>query len=81
MEVLKQNRSNPIRVGCQVAIIYAVTHGYLNEVPVKPVKEYEQRLFDKMEAEHENLLARFESGEYSDDDVKELEAALASMRR
>ena len=81
VEVLKQNRSNPIRVGCQVAIIYAVTHGFLNEVPVKQVKEYEQRLFDKMEAEHENLLVRFESGEYSDDDVKELEAALASMRR
>jgi len=81
VEVLKQNRSNPIRVGCQVAIIYAVTHGYLNEVPVKQVKEYEQRLFDKMEAEHENLLVRFESGQYSDDDVKELEAALASMRR
>ncbi len=81
VEVLKQGKNAPIRVGCQVAIVYAVIHGYLNDVPVKEVPAWEERLYEKLEAEHAELLTRMEAGEWSDDDVKELEAALASMRR
>lgn len=81
VEVLKQPKNDPVRVGCQVAIVYAVTHGYLNDVPVSKVKDWEQRLYEKLEAEHEDLLVRFEHGGFDDEDVKELEEALASMRR
>ena len=81
VEVLKQGKNAPIRVGCQVAIVYAVIHGYLNDVEVKDVAAWEDRLYEKLEAENAELLARMETGEWSDDDVKELEAALASMRR
>ncbi len=81
VEVLKQSKSAPIRVGCQVAIVYAVIHGYLNDVEVKDVAAWEDRLYEKLEAEHAELLNRMETGEWSDADVKELEAALASMRR
>ncbi len=81
VEVLKQGKNAPIRVGCQVAIVYAVIHGYLNDVEVKDVRAWEERLYEKLEAEYADLLARIERGEWSDDDVKELEVALASMRR
>ncbi len=81
VEVLKQGKNAPIRVGCQVAIVYAVIHGYLNDVEVKDVAAWEERLYEKLEAENADLLARMECGEWTDDDVKELEAALASMRR
>ena len=81
VEVLKQKKNAPIRVGCQVAIVYAVIHGYLNDVEVDKVQDWEVRLYDKLEASHEDLLVRLEAGEFSDDDVKELEEALASMRR
>ena len=81
VEVLKQGKNSPIRVGCQVAIVYAVIHGFLNEVEVKDVAAWEERLYEKLEAENAGLLDRIEQGQWSDDDVKELEAALASMRR
>ena len=81
VEVLKQKKNAPICVGCQVAIVYAVIHGYLNDVEVSKVQEWEARLYEKLEASHENLLVRLEAGEFTDDDVKELEEALASMRR
>ncbi|MBR6667486.1 MAG: F0F1 ATP synthase subunit alpha [Clostridia bacterium] len=81
VEVLKQGKNSPIRVGCQVAIVYAVIHGYLNDVEIKDVAAWEDRLYEKLEAENADLLARMEQGQWSDDDVKELEAALASMRR
>ena len=50
-------------------------------VEIKDVAAWEERLYEKLEAEHAELLARMENGEWSDDDVKELEVALASMRR
>ncbi len=81
VEVLKQGKNAPIRVGCQVAIVYAVIHGFLNDVEVKDVAAWEERLYEKLEAEYADLLTRMETGEWSDNDVKELEAALASMRR
>ena len=56
VEVLKQKRNAPVSVGCQVAILYAVIHGYLDKVPVDKVSDYEQRLYDKMQTEHHSLL-------------------------
>ena len=54
-------------------------HGYLDKVPVAQVKDYEQRLYDTMEAKHRPLLERFEAGYFDESDVAELEAALAEM--
>ena len=81
VEVLKQNRNAPIRVGCQVAIVYAVINGYLDSVPVNKVKEYERNLFEKLQHEYESLLVRFEEGYYEDNDVEELKKALSEMQR
>ena len=45
VEVLKQGRNAPVRVGCQVAIVYAAIKGFLDAVAIKDVREYEERLF------------------------------------
>lgn len=45
VEVLKQNRNSPLTVENQVIIIYAVTNGYLHDVPVEKVHEFEAELF------------------------------------
>ncbi|MBE6862440.1 MAG: F0F1 ATP synthase subunit alpha [Ruminococcus sp.] len=81
VEVLKQGRNSPVRAGCQIAIVYAVTNGYLNDIPVSGVKEYEQRLFDKLEAEYSELLDRFEQGYYDEEDVQNLKKALSELQR
>ena len=81
VEVLKQNRNSPVRVGCQVAIIYAVINGYLNDVAVKKVKDYEQSLYELLESKYNDLLVRFETGYFDDEDVEKLKAALTDMQR
>ena len=81
VEVLKQKRNSPVRVGCQVAIVYAVIHGYLNDTPVEKVPDYEQELYDLLEREYEPLLIRFEEGYYEDSDVVTLCQALDAMKR
>ena len=81
VEVLKQKRNAPVRVGCQVAIVYAVIHGYLNDVPVKKIGEYEQHLYTHMENRYQDLLVRFESGYFEDADVEMLKKALGELKR
>ena len=81
VEVLKQDRNNPLRAGCQVAIIYAVIHGYLDSVEVQDVKDYGNDLYAKLESENQNLLNRFESGFFEQSDIDELESVLKEMQR
>ena len=81
VEVLKQGRNQPIRVGCQVAIVYAVINGYLNDVAVKDVKQYEFDLYALLENKYGNFLSRIESGSWNADDEEELKAALGEMKR
>ena len=81
VEVLKQGRNAPVRVGCQVAIVYAVINGYLNDTPVKEVKNYEARLYELLENKYADFLARVEAGSWSDGDIADLEKALGEMKR
>ncbi|MEE1224815.1 MAG: F0F1 ATP synthase subunit alpha [Clostridia bacterium] len=81
VEVLKQNRNSPVRVGCQVAIVYAVINGYLNDIEVKQVKEYEQKLYELLENKYASFLDRIESGSWDDNDIEELKKALSELKR
>ena len=80
VEVLKQKKNAPVRVGCQVAIVYAVINGYLNDVPVNKVADYEERLFELLEVKYSGLLERFESNYCDDEDIEMLKKALGEMR-
>lgn len=42
-EILKQGQYEPMPVANQVAILYAVTNGYMDEVPVGEVKNWEKK--------------------------------------
>ena len=54
VEVLKQDRNSPVAVEKQVAILYATIHGYLKEVAVPDIVEYERRLYTYLD---ENVTA------------------------
>jgi len=43
-ELLKQNQYSPLKVGEEVLVLYAGTHGYLDQVRVSDVLAYEQQL-------------------------------------
>lgn len=81
VEVLKQGRNTPIRVGCQVAIVYAVIHGYLNDIAVSDVKTYEKDLYELLENRYADFLTRVEAGYWEDEDIARLTDALSRMAR
>ena len=81
VEVLKQKRSSPVEVGCQVAIVYAVINGYLNDVEPEKVAEYEEGLFIYLRNRYGDLLDRIEQGYWDDSDVAKMKEALTGYKR
>jgi F-type H+-transporting ATPase subunit alpha len=60
VEVLKQPQFSPMRLAHQVIILYAVTNGFLDEVPVDDVRAWERSLHDFVDASHPELLRMIE---------------------
>ena len=75
VEVLKQPLHAPITVEKQVVILYALTHGYLDSVPVDDIAKFEKELYDNFDSNHADLLKHIrETGELPDE--KELQTAI-----
>jgi F-type H+-transporting ATPase subunit alpha len=56
VEVLKQPAFSPMPIEKQVAIIFAVTNGYLDDIPVNKVRNFEDRFELFMETSHADLM-------------------------
>ncbi len=80
VEVLKQKRNSPISMGCQVAIVYAVINGYLDDYPVSRVHEFEQKLFEKLESDYSYFIERIEQNQFEEYDVETLKKALEETK-
>ena len=78
--VLKQKNNAPKEVAQQVCIIYAVTHGYLNNIAVELVPEFEKRLEEHMENRYFAVLDAIRtSGKLESDTETALKAALDEL--
>jgi F-type H+-transporting ATPase subunit alpha len=70
--VLTQPQYEPLPVAHQIAIIYAATNGYLDDVPQKQVKEFEKLFIRYLRQHQAGLLAEFSAGHWDEQLEKEL---------
>ena len=56
VEILKQPKSSPVPVEKQVAILYAVIHDFLRDVPVEEVSAYEKGLYTYLDERYPDWL-------------------------
>lgn len=61
-ELLKQQNNKPMRVGTQVALFYAINNGYLDELKIEEVKQWETGIVYLLESAESELLLKIESG-------------------
>jgi F-type H+-transporting ATPase subunit alpha len=54
-ETLKQLQYRPLQLDKQVMSLFAVTNGYIDEVPVADVKRWEQEMYAYMDANHPEI--------------------------
>lgn len=69
VEVLKQDQYAPVPVEEQIAAITASTRGYMDNVPVHKVKEFEKNFLEIMRTKHENVMNNLRAGKFEDADV------------
>ena len=78
--VLKQKNNAPKEVAQQVCIIYAVTHGYLNSIPVEKIPEFEKQLEEHMDNHHRGVLEAIRtSGKLETETENALKTALDEL--
>ena len=81
-EILKQPQFAPLSVERQVAIIWAGTNGFLDDVPTPKVKEFESGFYRFLDQNHATLLPTIASEKaISDASQDALKAAVAAYRR
>jgi F-type H+/Na+-transporting ATPase subunit alpha len=81
-EVLKQPQYEPLAVEKQVAILWVVTNGYLDDVPTPRIREFEQQFYRFLETERSELLATLqERNELTDEVVEGLRDAAESFKQ
>ncbi len=80
-EVLKQPQYSPMPLEQQVTIIYAVTHGFLDDVPLEKIESFEADFHRYMTARKRALLQTIAQGKaMSPETEAELQAAIRQFR-
>lgn len=57
VEILKQDLHKTLDVEKQVLILYALTHGYIDSIPVQDIERYESELFKFVKMSYPNLFS------------------------
>src|SRR5438876_559688 len=82
VEVLKQPQYQPMPVEQQVMVIFAVTNGYLDDVPVPEIRAWEQGFRDFMVAQHPDVGEEIRTRRVLGDDLTaRLRAAVAAYKQ
>ena len=78
--VLKQSNNAPVEVAHQVCILYAVVQGYLKDVAVDRIPEFEKRLYEFMDNRHGSVLEAIRStGKLEPDTEEALKTAIGDL--
>lgn len=73
-QILVQDKNNPYSLAMQVALIFAVNQGLLDQVEVKKIPEVEKRIVSYLEVKGEKLLKKINKNKVlEENDEKELE--------
>src|SRR5205807_6865104 len=70
VEVLKQDQYQPLPFSKQILILFAGTGGYLDDLPVEQVREFEAELYKYVETLNPGLLKGIEEKKTLDDQLK-----------
>jgi F-type H+-transporting ATPase subunit alpha len=81
-EVLKQPEFDPLSMHEQVEILFALGNGYLDDVPVERIMEFQQEFRRFMEASHKEIADALEEQKAVTPEIEQqLRAALDEFKR
>ncbi len=81
VELMKQPQFRPFPVEEQVVSIWATTNGYLDDIELEKVSQFEAELLDAMRTRHNEVLTAFrDSGKLDDDTLATLKSAVEDFK-
>ena len=82
MELMKQKQYSPLSVAGIAVSLYAVENGYVDDVELEKVGDFEAALHDFMHSERKQLMAEIqEKAEYTDEIASALKDSLEEFRK
>ncbi len=82
VEVLKQPQYSPLSLEKQVVILYAVNNGYLDDVAVEKVKDFQEKLYAYLETSGKELMSAIAGQkELSEDSETTLKKLLEDFKK
>ena len=80
-ELMKQKQYSPMSVGEMSVMLFAVNEGYMKDVELNRVADFESALLSFMASEYKELMTNLdETGEYSDDVLASFKEALEKFK-
>ena len=80
-ELMKQKQYSPMSVAEMGLVLFAVEKGYLNDVELNKIADFESALLSYMSSEHKDFMESLsERGEYSDEVMKTFTDALDKFK-
>ncbi len=70
VEVLKQKQFSPLPFSKQILIIYAGTNGFLDDLPVDQVRDFEANLYEYVDTTNPGILSAIMEKKVLDDNLK-----------
>lgn len=71
-EVLKQGQYLPMAIEHQVAVLYAVTNGLFNDVPVEKIKDFEEKFHGYLDVQVKGILGQIKESKDLQPQTEEL---------
>ncbi|MRG92859.1 F0F1 ATP synthase subunit alpha [Polyangium spumosum] len=82
VEILKQGQYVPLSVEKQVLIIYAGINGFVDDLPVEVLGQFEEELYKYVESKHAGLLPAIAEKKALDDELKkQMNKAIESFKK
>jgi len=80
-ELMKQGQYSPLSVAEMAMSLFAANEGFLDDVDVKKVVDYEAAMLADMKSNHAELMAKInDTGDYHDDTAAEMRSALDDFK-
>ncbi len=82
MELMKQKQYSPLSVAEMSVSLYAVEHGYLDDIELEKIGDFEDALHSFMNSEKKDLIDEINSnGEYTDEVESGLKASIEEFKQ
>jgi F-type H+-transporting ATPase subunit alpha len=79
-ELMKQPQYSPLSVGQMAVSLFAADRGFMDDVELPKIGDFEAALIDTISSQHADLLETLDGGDWNDDIEGKLSAALTEFK-